>query len=113
MKTFGFRGRRVRWWLGVLLACPGMPAIAANYMVTTSQDTGAGSLRQAMLTAMASPEADTITFAPSGRVTSANISGPPFAGTPTGGCIAAALRKARVPAFDGDRVTVSKTIVIQ
>ncbi|HEX2872127.1 MAG TPA: hypothetical protein VHP33_12740 [Polyangiaceae bacterium] len=55
----------------------------------------------------------TITFAPSGRVTSANISGPPFAGTPTGGCIAAALRKARVPAFDGDRVTVSKTVVIQ
>lgn len=54
-----------------------------------------------------------ITFAPSGRVTSANVSGPPFAGTPTGGCIAAALRKARVPAFDGDRVTVSKTIVIQ
>ncbi len=54
-----------------------------------------------------------ITFAPSGRVTSANISGPPFAGTPTGGCIAAALRKARVPAFDGDRVTVSKTIVVQ
>jgi predicted Zn finger-like uncharacterized protein len=55
----------------------------------------------------------TITFAPSGRVTSANISGPPFAGTPTGGCIAAALRKARVPAFEGDRVTVSKTIVVQ
>ena len=54
-----------------------------------------------------------ITFAPSGRVTSANLSGPPFAGTPTGGCIAAALRKAKVPAFDGDRVTVSKTIVIQ
>jgi predicted Zn finger-like uncharacterized protein len=54
-----------------------------------------------------------ITFAPSGRVTSANVSGPPFAGTPTGGCIANALRKARIPAFDGDRVTVSKTIVIQ
>ena len=54
-----------------------------------------------------------ITFAPSGRVTSANLSGPPFAGTATGGCIANALRKARVPAFDGDRVTVSKTIVIQ
>ena len=55
----------------------------------------------------------TITFAPSGRVTSANISGPPFAGTATGGCIAAALRKAHIPPFDGDRVTVSKTIVIQ
>jgi predicted Zn finger-like uncharacterized protein len=54
-----------------------------------------------------------VTFAPSGRVTSANISGPPFAGTATGGCIAAALRKARVPAFEGDRVTVSKTVVIQ
>jgi predicted Zn finger-like uncharacterized protein len=54
-----------------------------------------------------------ITFAPSGRVTSANVSGPPYAGTPTGGCIAAVLRKARVPPFEGDRVTVSKTIVIQ
>jgi hypothetical protein len=54
-----------------------------------------------------------ITFAPSGRVTSANIGGPPFAGTPTGGCIASTLRKARIPAFDGERVTVSKTIVIQ
>jgi hypothetical protein len=54
-----------------------------------------------------------ITFAPSGRVTSANVSGPPFAGTPTGGCIAAALRKAKVPPFEGDRVTVSKTIVVQ
>jgi predicted Zn finger-like uncharacterized protein len=54
-----------------------------------------------------------VTFAPSGRVTSANISGPPFAGTPTGGCIAAALRKSRIPPFEGDRVTVSKTVVIQ
>jgi predicted Zn finger-like uncharacterized protein len=54
-----------------------------------------------------------ITFAPSGRVTSANISGPPFAGTPTGGCIASTLRKAKIPAFDGERVTVSKTVVIQ
>lgn len=54
-----------------------------------------------------------ITFAPSGRVTSANVSGPPFAGTATGGCIASALRKAHIPPFEGDRVTVSKTIVIQ
>ena len=55
----------------------------------------------------------TITFAPSGRVTSANIQGPPFAGTPTGGCIANAMRHAHVPAFSGDRVTVNKTIVVQ
>jgi hypothetical protein len=55
----------------------------------------------------------TITFSPSGRVTSANIGGPPFAGTPTGGCIAATLRRARVPAFEGDMVTVRKTVEIQ
>lgn len=55
----------------------------------------------------------TITFAPSGRVTTANVSGPPFAGTPTGGCIAATLRRARVPPFAGDHVTVSKSVVVQ
>jgi hypothetical protein len=55
----------------------------------------------------------TITFAPSGRVTSANIQGPPFAGTPTGGCIANAMRHAHVPAFSGERVTVNKTIAIE
>jgi hypothetical protein len=54
-----------------------------------------------------------ITFAPSGRVTQAAISGPPFAGTATGSCIAAALRGAKIPAFSGDRVTVSKTVTIQ
>ncbi len=55
----------------------------------------------------------TVTFAPSGRVTSATLSGPPFAGTSTGGCIAATLRRARVPAFSGSNVTVSKRVVIQ
>jgi hypothetical protein len=55
----------------------------------------------------------TITFSPSGRVTSATIAGPPFAGTPTGGCIAATLRRARVPAFEGDMVTVRKTVEIR
>jgi hypothetical protein len=55
----------------------------------------------------------TITFAPSGRVTSANLQGPPFAGTATGGCIANTMRHASVPAFVGEYVTVTKTIVIQ
>ncbi|MEO8905263.1 MAG: hypothetical protein ABI627_27400 [Polyangiaceae bacterium] len=55
----------------------------------------------------------TITFAPSGRVTSATIQGPPFAGTPTGGCIANTMRHASIPAFDGERVTVTKTVVIE
>lgn len=55
----------------------------------------------------------TVTFAPSGRVTSATLSGPPFAGTATGSCIASTLRRATVPPFDGDRTTVSKTVVIR
>ncbi|HKO46894.1 MAG TPA: hypothetical protein VJV79_04185 [Polyangiaceae bacterium] len=55
----------------------------------------------------------TVTFAPSGRVTSAQVQGPPFSGTPTGGCIASTMRRASVPAFSGEHVTVSKTIVVQ
>ncbi|HQB43773.1 MAG TPA: hypothetical protein PLV85_09215, partial [Polyangiaceae bacterium] len=47
-----------------------------------------------------------ITFAPSGRVTVATVSGPPFAGTPVGGCIAATFRGASVPPFSGPNVTV-------
>ena len=54
-----------------------------------------------------------VTFAPSGRVTSATISGPPFSGTATGGCIASQFRSARVPAFDGALVTVTRSVVIQ
>jgi hypothetical protein len=53
-----------------------------------------------------------ITFSPTGRVTTATINGPPFAATPTGGCIASTLRKTRVPAFAGDMVTVRKTVTI-
>jgi hypothetical protein len=55
----------------------------------------------------------TLTFAPSGRVTTAKLSGPPFAGTATGGCIASTLRRAKIPPYDGDLVTVAKTIVVQ
>jgi hypothetical protein len=50
----------------------------------------------------------TLTYAPSGRVTTATVSGV-FAGTPVGGCIASALRGARVPAFSGERLTVRRT----
>lgn len=53
-----------------------------------------------------------ITFAPSGRVTTANVMGPPFAGTPVGGCVSSVFRRARVPAFSGDPVTVSKSFSI-
>ncbi len=53
-----------------------------------------------------------VVFAPSGNVTSANVQGPPFAGTPVGGCIASAFRGASVPPFDGSPVAVSKTVNI-
>jgi len=53
-----------------------------------------------------------VTFAPSGRVTSAIVTGPPFAGTATGGCIARKMRGATVPPFDGSPVTVSRTLNI-
>jgi hypothetical protein len=54
-----------------------------------------------------------VTFTNSGKATRAVIEGPPFAGTATGGCIAAQMRAAKVPPFGGDRVTVTKRVVIQ
>jgi hypothetical protein len=53
-----------------------------------------------------------LTYAPSGRVTSAVLSGP-YSGTAVGGCIAATLRTARVPPFAGDYVTVKRTSVLK
>ncbi len=53
-----------------------------------------------------------VTFAPSGRVTSATVMGPPFAGTAVGGCVAGRFRGAKVPAFSGNPVTVSKSFAI-
>ena len=53
-----------------------------------------------------------VTFAPSGRVTTANVTGAPFAGTPVGGCVANVFRRARIPSFNGDAVTVSKSFTI-
>ncbi|MEN9580354.1 MAG: hypothetical protein RJA70_3363 [Pseudomonadota bacterium] len=54
-----------------------------------------------------------VSFANSGRATRAIVNGPPFAGTATGGCIAGAMQGARIPQFTGDRVTVTKKVVIQ
>jgi len=53
-----------------------------------------------------------ITFAPSGRVTTANVTGDPFGGTSVGGCVASVFRRAKIPAFSGDPVTVSKSFTI-
>lgn len=54
-----------------------------------------------------------VTFATSGRVTSATVAGPPFAGTPVGGCVAGVFRKAKVPPYAGNPVTVSKSFSIK
>jgi hypothetical protein len=53
-----------------------------------------------------------VTFAPSGRVTSSTVEGPPFAGTSVGGCVAARFRSASVPPFSGSPVTVHKSFTI-
>lgn len=54
-----------------------------------------------------------VTFAPSGRVTSATVAGAPFAGTSVGGCVAAAFRRSTVPAFSGSSLAVSKSFTIR
>lgn len=48
-----------------------------------------------------------ITVASSGRVTNVNVTGPPFAGTPVGSCIARAVRDARFPQFSNPTFTVT------
>lgn len=53
-----------------------------------------------------------ITFASSGRVTTANVTGDPFGGTAVGGCVASVFRRAKIPPFSGDPVTVSKSFTI-
>lgn len=53
-----------------------------------------------------------LTYAPSGRVTTAVLQGP-YSGTAVGGCIASTLRTARVPPFAGDYVTVKRTTVLR
>lgn len=54
-----------------------------------------------------------VTFAPSGRATSAKVESGPFSGTPAGGCIATAFRSATVPPFSGSSVTVRKTVSLR
>jgi predicted Zn finger-like uncharacterized protein len=53
-----------------------------------------------------------VTFANNGMATTANVEGPPFAGTTVGGCVAARFRGTHVPPFGGAPVTVHKTFNI-
>lgn len=54
-----------------------------------------------------------VTFEPSGKVTSATVSDAPFAGTSSGACISAAMKRATVAPFSGLPGTVTKVISIQ
>lgn len=54
-----------------------------------------------------------VTFAPTGRVTKAVVSGGPFAGTATGSCIIGAFRGLSVPAFSGGAITAQITVTLR
>ncbi|MBX3229560.1 MAG: hypothetical protein KIT84_04430 [Labilithrix sp.] len=51
----------------------------------------------------------TITFAPAGDASDVKIDKGPWIGTPVAKCMTKAFKKAKVPAFKGDAVTVGKT----
>jgi len=53
-----------------------------------------------------------ITFATSGRVTQAVITGGSFGGTAVGSCVSGVFRRAQVPAFSGGPKTVAKSFTI-
>jgi hypothetical protein len=49
-----------------------------------------------------------VTLDPAGAVKSAQVDGPPFAGTAVGDCVVSRFLAAKVPAFRGAAITVSK-----
>jgi hypothetical protein len=92
---------------------PPAPAVASTF----DRDAAAGAVGSALANAQSCVPAGmggvarvSITFAPSGRATQATVEGPPFAGTPAGGCIALRARSATVPPFSGGPVTVHKSV---
>lgn len=54
-----------------------------------------------------------VTFAPSGEVRSAVVHDPSLASTAVGACVAARFREARIPAFEGAPVIVSKSFSVE
>jgi hypothetical protein len=55
----------------------------------------------------------TVTFAPTGRVSSAQVTNTRYAGTRTGNCITQRLREARIPEFTGAPVTVKRSVAVR
>jgi hypothetical protein len=54
-----------------------------------------------------------VTFSPSGVVTSAIVDGGAFPVTAVGSCISIRFRGTRVPAFEGGPVTVGRSFFVQ
>jgi hypothetical protein len=53
-----------------------------------------------------------VVFQPSGTVLSAKVR-PPYEGTPTGDCVERLFLQTVVPAYRGEKVSVSKTFTIE
>ena len=84
-------------------------ALAARAIAGAARSAGACTETEDARTTMTA----SVTFAPSGRVTSARITGGPFLGTAIGGCVARSLRAASVAPFAGVPVTVNATVRIR
>ncbi len=93
-----------------LVPAPFSPSLASGALVSAASIASGSCLAEGESSGRAKV---TVTFAPSGRVTQALVSGAPFAGTPTGSCLAAQFRSVRIAAFTGEHVTVSKTVRIR
>ena len=88
---------------------PGFDASAASSALAAAAGAAAGCRKEGDPPGVARV---LVTFAPSGRATTAMVEGR-LAGTPTGSCVANAMRSAKVPAFSGKPTTVAKTVTIQ
>jgi hypothetical protein len=83
---------------GAAVAALAAAAAAAKSCTTAGGPTGVGTVK--------------LTFAPGGDVTAVTVDRGPFVGTSMADCIVSAFRGARVPAFEGPAVSVSKSFSI-
>jgi predicted Zn finger-like uncharacterized protein len=101
-------------------AAPAAPAPAAGGSGDFDRAAALSALSAAATAAQSCKKSDgptgsgriAVTFANNGQATTANVEGPPFAGTPVGGCVAARFRGTHVPPFGGAPITVHKTFNI-
>lgn len=86
------------------------PAVAEFDKTAASTAIGEVDLSKCKATNAAKGEGHVmITFAPAGEASEAKIDRGPWVGTPVAKCMIKAFKKAKVPAFKGDPITVGKT----